>query len=148
MLNNRVLPHSVVAAQYFCLAALFLALCLTPACTIDTNGKGNDGDKQVDIKSPVGNLHVSEAADIRDAGLSLYPGAKPAPKDDSEERERQPFVRRVLPEGGGGGIHLGRCSRQAHCLLHQGITEVWETSELPRGMDRKRARECVHRPRR
>jgi len=87
MLNNRVLPHSVVAAQYFCLAALFLALCLTPACTIDTNGKGNDGDKQVDIKSPVGNLHVSEAADIRDAGLALYPGAKPAPKDDSDDQK-------------------------------------------------------------
>ena len=32
-------------------------------------------------------MHVSEQADIRDAGLTLYPGAKPAPKDTSDDQK-------------------------------------------------------------
>ena len=69
------------------LGAMFATLCTLPACSIDTNDKGKDGEKQVDIKSPIGDLHVSEQADIRDAGLTLYPGAKPAPKDDSDDKK-------------------------------------------------------------
>ena len=71
------------------LGALFAALCVLPACSIDANDKHNskDGETHVDIKSPMGDLHVSEQADIRDAGLTLYPGAKPAPKDDSDDKK-------------------------------------------------------------
>ena len=69
------------------LGALFAALCVLPACSINTNDKGKNGEKNVDIKSPVGDLHVSEQADIRDAGLSLYPGAKPAPKEDGDDKK-------------------------------------------------------------
>ncbi len=68
------------------LGALFAGLCVLPACTINANDKGKDGEK-VDIRSPVGDLHVSEQADIRDAGLTVYPGAKPAPKDDSADKK-------------------------------------------------------------
>jgi hypothetical protein len=69
------------------MSALFVALCILTACSINANDKGKDGDKQVDIQSPIGDLHVSEQADIRDAGLALYPGAKPAPKDDSDDKK-------------------------------------------------------------
>src|ERR1700734_1602746 len=69
------------------LGATFAALCVLPACSINANDKSQDGEKQVDIKSPIGDLHVSEQADIRDAGLTLYPGAKPAPKDDSDNKK-------------------------------------------------------------
>jgi hypothetical protein len=71
------------------LGALFAALCVLPACSINANDKHNskDGEARVDIKSPMGDLHVSEQADIRDAGLTLYPGAKPAPKDDSDDKK-------------------------------------------------------------
>jgi hypothetical protein len=69
------------------LGALLAALCVLPACSINANDKGKDGEKQVDIKSPMGDLHVSEQADIRDAGLTLYPGAKPAPKEDSDDKK-------------------------------------------------------------
>jgi hypothetical protein len=69
------------------LGALFAALCILPACSINANKGDKDGEKHVDIKSPLGDLHVSEQADIRDAGLTLYPGAKPAPKDDSDEQK-------------------------------------------------------------
>jgi len=69
------------------LSALFAVLCVLPACSIDANNKDKKGETHVDIKSPVGDLHVSEQADIRDSGLTLYPGAKPAPKDDSDDKK-------------------------------------------------------------
>jgi hypothetical protein len=68
-------------------AALVATLCALPACSIDAHDKDKNGDAHVDIKSPVGDLHVSEQADIRDAGLSVYPGSKPAPKDNSEDKK-------------------------------------------------------------
>jgi hypothetical protein len=66
---------------------LLAALCILSACSINANDKGQNGEKNVDIKSPIGDLHVSEQADIRDAGLTLYPGAKPAPKDDGDDKK-------------------------------------------------------------
>jgi hypothetical protein len=69
------------------LGVLIAAVCLLPACTINANDKSSDGEKRVDIKTPMGDLHVSEEADIRDAGLTLYPGAKPAPKDDGDDKK-------------------------------------------------------------
>ncbi|MGA7081373.1 MAG: hypothetical protein WBQ43_12600 [Terriglobales bacterium] len=69
------------------LGACIAALCVLPACSISTNDKGKDGDKNVDIKSPLGDLHVSEQADIRDSGLTVYPGARPAPKDNSDNEK-------------------------------------------------------------
>ena len=67
------------------LGALFAGLCVLPACSIHTNDNNKNGEKNVDIKSPVGDLHVSDQADIRDVGLTLYPGAQPAPKEDSDK---------------------------------------------------------------
>jgi hypothetical protein len=73
------------------------ALCVLPACSINVDKNGEkDGSKNVDIKSPVGDLHVSEQADIRDAGLEMYPGAKPAPKDNSDD-EKSANVNLALP---------------------------------------------------
>jgi hypothetical protein len=85
MFNHRMFGHSVLAKLSF--VALMAALSALPACSINANDKGTDGEKHVDIKSPVGDLHVSEQADIRDAGLTMYPGAKPAPKDGSDDKK-------------------------------------------------------------
>jgi len=74
-------------AAKLALTALLATFCVLPACSINANDKGQDGEKHVDIKSPIGDLHVSEQADIRDAGLTLYPGAKPAPKDDGDDKK-------------------------------------------------------------
>jgi hypothetical protein len=83
--KREVFSGSVVAR--LSLGALIAALCVLPACSIHTNDRGKDGEKQVDIKSPMGDLHVSEQADIRDAGLTIYPGAKPAPKDNGDDKK-------------------------------------------------------------
>ncbi len=81
--NRKTYNRNVIAR--LSLGALLAALCVLPACSITANDKNKDGEKQVDIKSPMGDLHVSEQADIRDAGLSLYPGAKPAPKENNDD---------------------------------------------------------------
>ncbi len=75
------------ATAKLALGALFVSLSVLPACSINANRNGENGEKQVDIKSPVGDLHVSEQADIRDAGLTVYPGARPAPKDDGDDKK-------------------------------------------------------------
>jgi hypothetical protein len=69
------------------LGGIVAGLCVLPACSINANDKGQNGEKNVDIKSPIGDLHVSEQADIRDAGLTLYPGARPAPKEDGDDKK-------------------------------------------------------------
>ncbi|MFZ3343039.1 MAG: hypothetical protein WA609_08580 [Terriglobales bacterium] len=77
--------------------ALFATLCVLPACSINVDKNGEkDGSKRVDIQSPVGDLHVSENVDIHDAGLSVYPGAKPAPKDSGDD-EKSANVNLDLP---------------------------------------------------
>ncbi|MFZ3265999.1 MAG: hypothetical protein WA172_18485 [Terriglobales bacterium] len=84
-------------AMGLALGALLAALCGLPACSINVDKDDNkEGSKHVDIKSPMGDLHVSEQADIRDAGLSVYPGAKPAPKDSGDD-EKSANVNLDLP---------------------------------------------------
>ncbi len=85
MFNQKMPSRNVIAK--LALGALFAALCILPACSIRTNDNSKNGEKHVDIESPVGDLHVGEQADIRDTGLTLYPGAKPAPKDDSDDKK-------------------------------------------------------------
>lgn len=84
--NNRNVTFRLSVVAGLLLGALFAALCVLPACSINTSGKGKDGEN-VDIKSPVGDLHVSDAADTRDLGVTVYPGAKPVPKEDSDDKE-------------------------------------------------------------
>ena len=85
MFSRETFSRSVIVR--LSLGALLAALCILPACSIHTNDKSKDGEKHVDIKTPMGDLHVSDQADIRDAGLALYPGAKPAPKDNSDDQK-------------------------------------------------------------
>jgi hypothetical protein len=76
---------------------LLVALCVLSACSINVDKNAEkDGSKRVDIQSPVGDLHVSENADMRDTGLDVYPGAKPAPKDDNSN-EKSANVNLSLP---------------------------------------------------
>ena len=64
-----------------------LAILFLPACSINVKDKKEGNDAKVDIHTPIGALHVNEGADVRDTGLALYPGAKPAPKDDSSDKK-------------------------------------------------------------
>jgi hypothetical protein len=91
--ENPLLSLITMAA----LLVLFATLGVFPACSINVDKDDNkDGAKHVDIKSPMGDLHVSENADIRDAGLTVYPGAKSAPKDTGDD-EKSANVNLDLP---------------------------------------------------
>jgi hypothetical protein len=69
------------------LITITLVGCLSlVACSVDVK-KGDQGEgKKVDIKTPVGDLHVGNDVDVHDTGLPVYPGArKKEKKEDGEE---------------------------------------------------------------
>ncbi len=74
------------------LLCLVLSLTTTLAlagCSVHTqkSADGSDNNKNVDIETPVGNLHVGKDVDVRDAGLAIYPGARlKDKKDDGDDQ--------------------------------------------------------------
>ena len=61
------------------LSAFFMAACCTGlllGCSVNVKKEPNGQDKQVDINTPVGGIHVSKQADVADVGLTVYPGAR------------------------------------------------------------------------
>jgi hypothetical protein len=66
-------------------AAMIGAVMLLSGCSIHEDKHGDN--KRVDIETPVGGLHVSKEADVRDIGLPIYPGARVKEKEaDGEEK--------------------------------------------------------------
>ena len=55
-------------------ALLVLSALLT---ILPAAGQDEDKDKNLDVRSPIGDLHVGKDADAQAAGLPLYPGARP-----------------------------------------------------------------------
>jgi uncharacterized protein YfaP (DUF2135 family) len=68
--------------------AIVVAL-LLPACSINVKKEQNGEDKQVDIDTPVGGIHVSKGANVADVGLAVYPGAR-LKQDDSDQSDDSP----------------------------------------------------------
>jgi hypothetical protein len=64
-----------------------VAVLATTACSINVKKNENGEDKKVDIQTPIGGLHVSKNADVRDTGLPVYPGARVKQKDDNGEEK-------------------------------------------------------------
>jgi hypothetical protein len=66
------------ASARLAIAGLFVLLFLAtlPACSINVKKAANGEDKNVDIETPVGGIHVSQDANARDTGLPIYPGAQ------------------------------------------------------------------------
>lgn len=68
--------------------ALLASLIFLVGCSINVKDKKNgDSEARVDITTPMGNIHVNEQPDVRETGLALYPGAKPAQKDNSDDKK-------------------------------------------------------------
>ena len=61
--------------------ASFTALLLLSGCSVNVKKEPNGQDKQVDINTLVGGIHVSQQADVSDIGLAVYPGARLKQKD-------------------------------------------------------------------
>jgi hypothetical protein len=45
-------------------------------CSVNVKKEANGQDKQVDINTFAGGIHVSKQADVEDTGLNVYPGAR------------------------------------------------------------------------
>lgn len=60
----------------------FSALMVLPGCNVKVNKDSEGQEKKVDIETPVGQLHVSKGADVRDTGLPVYPGSRRKEKSD------------------------------------------------------------------
>ncbi len=57
------------------------ALLLVAACSVNVKKEANGEDKQVDINSPFGGIHVNKQADATETGLAVYPGARLRERD-------------------------------------------------------------------
>jgi hypothetical protein len=69
------------------IATVFVALALLPACSVNVKDHDANGTNKVDIKTPVGGIHVDQNADARDTGLTIYPGARPKAKTGDGDKE-------------------------------------------------------------
>ena len=65
------------------LGVAVLALLFLSACSINVKKEKNGEEKQVDINTPVGGIHVSKGVNPEDVGIAIYPGARLKQKDDS-----------------------------------------------------------------
>lgn len=75
-MRNRILSP--------CLIATFL---LFTACSVNVKKDNNGEDKNVDISTPFGGIHVNNNADARDTGLPVYPGARVKPKSGDHDEK-------------------------------------------------------------
>jgi hypothetical protein len=73
---------------FVAIMASIAALLLLPGCSVNVDKAGNGEDKQVDIKTPLGGVHVGKQADASDTGLAVYPGArlKQKGRDDGDDK--------------------------------------------------------------
>lgn len=68
---------------------VFLCMLLTAAmfalfaCSVNVKKEPNGDDKQVDIQTPVGGIHVSKGANPEDVGVAIYPGARLKQQDSN-----------------------------------------------------------------
>lgn len=58
---------------------------LLAACSVNVKKEQNGQDKQVDINTPLGGIHVGKGVNPEEVGLPIYPGARLKQKDDSGE---------------------------------------------------------------
>jgi hypothetical protein len=66
--------------------SVLVVLSLT-GCSVNVKKAGNGDDKNVDINTPMGGIHVSNDADVRDTGLTVYPGARLKEKDKDGDQK-------------------------------------------------------------
>ena len=129
MRRTRFHRVSALALGFAILAALLL-----PACSVNVKKEQNGEDKQVDINTPVGGIHVSKGANVADVGLPVYPGARLKQKDsDGNDKSAN-----VNISGFGFGLKVVALEYEsddspakARRLLQGSAEEVRERARMP-----------------
>ena len=62
------------------------AILLLSGCSVNVRKDQNGQDKQVDIRSPLGGIHVGKAVTPEDVGIAVYPGATLKEKGNGEDK--------------------------------------------------------------
>ena len=70
----------------FWLVCASAAVLLVSACSINVKKEKNGQDKQVDIRTPMGGIHVSKDVSPEDVGVVIYPGATLREKGNGEDK--------------------------------------------------------------
>ncbi len=71
--------------------AVIVTILTLSACSVNVQKEANGQDKQVDIKTLLGGVHVSKQADAADVGLPVYPGAR-LKQEDSDGSDKSANV--------------------------------------------------------
>lgn len=79
-------------ARPFVIGFAMVSVLLLAACSINVKKHENGDDKQVDINTPVGGIHVSKGANVADVGIAVYPGARLKQGDDSDGKDKSANV--------------------------------------------------------
>src|ERR1700680_5039505 len=74
---------------------LTLGTLLLPACSVNVKKEQNGEDKQVDIDTPVGGIHVSKGANVADVGLRSDPGHAASASLQRERKKRAEWRRQT-----------------------------------------------------
>ena len=73
--------------QLFILALFGMAAVLVlSGCSVNVQKEKNGQDKRVDIRTPLGGIHVDKQASPEDVGIAIYPGATLKEKDDGQDK--------------------------------------------------------------
>jgi hypothetical protein len=75
-----------IKSSIFMVTASAAALLLSGACSVNVRKEANGQDKQVDVNTFAGNIHVSKDADVSDTGLIVYPGARLKEKNGGDDK--------------------------------------------------------------
>lgn len=81
MLTPKTLDNRAKAL----IAVAFAGWLTVLACTVDVKDRNGDNSK-VDIQTPVGGMHIDEAANVKDTGLAVYPGARKKEKTGNDSK--------------------------------------------------------------
>jgi hypothetical protein len=68
------------------LVSIAAAILLLSACSVNVRKDQNGQDKQVDIRSPLGGIHVGKGVNPDDVGIAVYPGARLKEKGNGEDK--------------------------------------------------------------
>lgn len=78
---NRIRAIRLTGIAMVMVATLFVS-----ACSVNVQKSKDGQDKQVDITSPVGDIHVNKEVNPDDLGIALYPGATLKEKGNGESK--------------------------------------------------------------
>jgi hypothetical protein len=71
------------ASREFVVIFAAFAILLLAACSVNVKKEQNGEEKQVDISTPIGGIHVGKGVDPEDVGIAIYPGARLEENDAS-----------------------------------------------------------------